>query len=450
MFDNLSARFKAVAERVRGKGRLTDENITSAVRDVRRALVEADVALPVVKDFIGRIRKRTIGSEITRSLTPGQVFIRILHDELAETLGHTEADGESINLQRPPPVVILMAGLQGAGKTTTAAKLALYLERRHSRKVMLASLDTRRPAAILQLERLAEQAGAMFFPTDPADAPVVIAERAVSAARRGSCNVLILDTAGRTRLDQDLLDELGQIHEKITPTETLFVVDSMAGQDAVNVAAAFAGALPLTGVSLTKADGDARGGAALSVRIVTGKPIRFIGTGEGIEGLEAFHPDRMASRILGMGDVLTLVEEVQHRVDEEKARNLVKKVGKGKGFDLEDLRDQLSQMASMGGIGGLLDKLPLPGGVNAEKLAEQVDSRAIARQIAIINSMTPGERRFPKSIKGSRKRRIALGSGQAIQDVNRLLKQHVQMQKMMGKLGKGGNMKRMLRGLSGH
>ncbi len=449
MFDNLSSRLKTVAERVRGKGRLTEDNITDAVRDVRRALVEADVALPVVKDFIARVRKRAIGSEISRSLTPGQVFIKILHDELAATLGHAEADGDSINLRHQPPIVILLAGLQGVGKTTTAAKLALYLGQRQSKKVMLASLDTRRPAAILQLERLAEQIGATFCPSAVTDTPLAIAERAVDTARRGAIDVLILDTAGRTRLDQELLDELGQIHEQISPPETLFVVDSMAGQDAVNVAAAFAAAVPLSGVILTKTDGDARGGAALSVRTVTGKPIRFIGTGEEIEGLEAFHPDRMASRILGMGDVLSLVEEAQHKVDEEKARKLAKKVTKGKGFDLEDLRDQLSQMANMGGIEKMLDKLPLPGGVNADQVAGQVDSRAIGRQIAIINSMTPGERRFPKSIKGSRKRRIALGSGQAIQDVNRLLKQHVQMQKMMGKLGKGGNLQRMMRGLTG-
>ncbi len=449
MFDNLSSRLKTVAERVRGKGRLTDDNITGAVRDVRRALVEADVALPVVKDFIARIRKRAIGSEITRSLTPGQVFIKILHDELAETLGHAGDDGEGINLRHQPPIVILLAGLQGVGKTTTAAKLALYLRQRHARKVMLTSLDTRRPAAILQLERLAEQVGAEFCPSDAADAPLAIAERAVLAARRGSSDVLILDTAGRTRLDQELLDELGQIHGQIAPVETLFVVDSMAGQDAVNVAAAFAAAVPLTGVILTKADGDARGGAALSVRTVTDQPIRFIGTGEDIEGLEAFYPDRMASRILGMGDVLSLVEEVQQNVDQEKAQKLAKKVKKGKGFDLADLRDQLSQMASMGGVESLLEKLPIPGGVDAGKLAGQVDSRAIARQIAIINSMTPEERCFPKAIKGSRKRRIALGSGQAIQDVNRLLKQHVQMQKMMGKLGKGGNLQRMMRGLTG-
>lgn len=449
MFDNLSSRLKSVAERVRGKGRLTDDNVTDAVRDVRRALVEADVALPVVKDFIARVRKRAIGSEIARSLTPGQVFIKILHDELTATLGHADADGDGINLRHQPPVVILLAGLQGVGKTTTAAKLARHLSERHAKKVMLASLDTRRPAAILQLERLSEQVGAVFFPTDAADTPLAIAERAVVAARREVCDVLILDTAGRTRLDQELLDELGQIHRGMAPAETLFVVDAMAGQDAVNVAAAFSAALPLTGVILTKADGDARGGAALSVRTVTGQPIRFIGTGEEIDGLEAFYPDRMASRILGMGDVLSLVEEVQHKVDHEKAEKLANKVKKGKGFDLEDLRDQLSQMADMGGIESMLEKLPLPGGVDAAKLAEKTDSRAIARQIAIINSMTPDERRFPKSIKSSRKRRIATGSGQAIQDVNRLLKQHVQMQKMMSKLGKGGNLQRMMRGLTG-
>jgi len=449
MFDNLSSRLKTVADKVRGKGRLTDDNITDAVRDVRRALVEADVALPVVKDFIARVRKRAIGSEITRSLKPGQVFIKILHDELAGTLGHAETDGAGLNLRHQPPVVILLAGLQGVGKTTTAAKLALHLEQRHARKVMLASIDTRRPAAILQLQRLAEQAGAAFCPSEASEVPLAIAERAVLAARRGLCDILILDSAGRTRLDQELLDELGQIHDHITPAETLFVVDSMAGQDAVNVAAAFAAALPLTGVILTKADGDARGGAALSVRTVTGKPIRFLGTGEELEGLEPFRPDRMASRILGMGDVLSLVEEVQHKVDHEKARTLAKKVKKGRGFDLTDLRDQLSQMAGMGGVESLLEKLPIPGGANAGKLAEQIDSQAIARQIAIINSMTPEERRFPKAIKGSRKRRIALGSGQAIQDVNRLLKQHTQMQKMMSKLGKGGNLKRMMRGLTG-
>ncbi len=449
MFDNLSSRLKTVADKVRGKGRLTEDNITEAVRDVRRALVEADVALPVVKEFIARVRKRAIGSEVMRSLTPGQVFIKILHAELAATLGQTDADGEGINLRHQPPVVILLAGLQGVGKTTTAAKLALHLQQRHDRKVMLASLDTRRPAAILQLERLAEQVSAVFCPTDETEAPLVIARRAVSTARRSSCDVLILDTAGRTRLDQELLEELTQIHADLSPAETLFVVDSMAGQDAVNVAAAFADAMPLTGVILTKTDGDARGGAALSVRTVTGRPIRFIGTGEEIEGLEAFHADRMASRILGMGDVLSLVEEVQQKVDHKKAQKLAKKITRGKGFDLEDLRDQLGQMADMGGMESILDKLPLPGGINAEKLAGQVDSRSIARQIAIINSMTPAERRFPKSIKGSRKRRIATGCGQAIQDVNRLLKQHLQMQKMMGKLGKGGNMQRMMQGLMG-
>ena len=449
MFENLSGRLKAVSDRVRGKGRLTEDNVSGAVRDVRKALVEADVALPVIKEFIGRVRKRAIGSEITRSLTPGQAFIKILHDELTATLGQTETDGDGINLRHQPPAILLLAGLQGAGKTTTAGKLAAHLQKRQAKKVMLASLDTRRPAAILQLQKLAEQVDAEFFPSSAEDEPLNIAAQAVEAARRNLMDVLILDTAGRTRLDQELLDELGHIHREVMPAETLFVVDSMAGQDAVNVAAAFGEALPLTGVILTKADGDARGGAALSVRTVVGRPIRFIGTGEGMDGLDVFHPDRMASRILGMGDVLSFVEEVQQKVDQEKAQKLAKKVSRGKGFDLTDLRDQLDQIAGMGNIGGLLEKLPIPGGMDADKLADQVDSKAIARQIAIINSMTPAERRFPKTIKGSRKRRIALGSGQTIQDVNRLLKQHVQMQKMMSKFGKGGNMKNMLRGLPG-
>ncbi len=449
MFDTLSARLKNVTDRMRGKGRLTEENVSTAVRDVRRALIEADVALPVIKDFVGRVRQRAIGSEVARSLTPGQVFIKILQDELAATLGDGAADGTGIDLRHQPPVIVLLAGLQGAGKTTTAAKLALHLQQRHAKKVMLASLDTRRPAAILQLERLAEQVGAACFPTDASEAPLTIARQAVAEARRRVQDVLILDTAGRTRLDRELLDELSAVHAEVKPVETLFVVDSMAGQDAVNVAAAFAEALPLTGVILTKVDGDARGGAALSVRSVTGRPIRFIGTGEETGGLEPFHPDRMASRILGMGDVLSLVEEVQQKTDKDKAEKLATKVRKGKGFDLEDLRDQLGQMAGMGGIESMLEKLPLAGKIPADKLAEQVNSRAITRQIALIDSMTPDERRFPKAINGSRKRRIATGAGQAVQDVNRLLKQHGQMQKMMRKLGKGGNMRRLMRGLTG-
>ena len=445
MFDNLSSRLKAVTEQVRGKGRLTDANIDDAVRDVRRALIEADVALPVVKDFIDKVRERAVGAEISRSLSPGQAFIKILHDQLASTLGSGAGD---LDLRHQRPVVLLLAGLQGAGKTTTAAKLALHLKTLHRQKVSLASLDTRRPAAILQLQRLAEQADVGFVDTQP-DTPVVsIAENAVDVARRSQVDVLILDSAGRTRLDEELLDELRVLHARVEPHETLFVVDSMAGQDAVNVAAAFAEALPLTGVVLTKTDGDARGGAALSVKTVTGKPIKFLGTGEDLAGLEVFHPDRMASRILGMGDVLSLVEEVEQKVDREKAERLARKVKKGSGFDLDDLRDQLDQMQNMGGMDSLLEKLPLPGGMKPGQLAEKVDPRAIGRQVAIINSMTPQERRFPKTLNGSRKRRIAAGSGQAVQDVNRLLKQHLQMQKMMKRLSKGG-MKRMMRGMPG-
>jgi len=445
MFDNLSSRLKSVAERVRGKGRLTDDNIGEAVRDVRRALIEADVALPVVKDFIDKVRERAVGAEVTRSLSPGQAFIKVLHDELTATLGSGAGD---LDLRQQPPVILLLAGLQGAGKTTTAAKLALHLRTRHDRKVALASLDTHRPAAILQLQRLAEQAEADFIPTATEASVLTIAENAVGEARRKQADVLILDSAGRTRLDEELLDELRVLHDNITPHETLFVVDSMAGQDAVNVAAAFGAAMPLTGIILTKADGDARGGAALSVKSVTGRPIRFLGTGEDLGGLEVFHADRMASRILGMGDVLSLVEEVEQKVDREKAERLAKKVKKGSSFDLNDLREQLGQMLNLGSMESLLEKLPLPGGMKPGQIAEQVDPRAIGRQIAIINSMTTQERRFPKTINGSRKQRIASGSGLTVQDVNRLLKQHVQMQKMMKRLSKG-KMKHMMRGIPG-
>jgi signal recognition particle subunit SRP54 len=445
VFDNLSSRLQAVVKRVRGTGRLTDENIGDAVRDVRRALIEADVALPVVRDFVEKVRARAVGTDVSLSLGPGQVFVKILHEELSATLGEGST---ALDLRHQPPVIILLAGLQGAGKTTTAAKLAVHLQGSDNRKVLLASLDTRRPAAILQLEQLAKKADAGFVSTDPESSVVSIAQNAVAEARGRQADVLILDTAGRTRLDEELLDELRDLHAKVGPHETLFVVDSMAGQDAVNVAAAFGEALPLTGVILTKADGDARGGAALSVKAVTGKPIKFLGVGEDISGLEVFHPDRMASRILGMGDVMTLIEEIEQKSDHKKAEKLAQKVKKGRGFDLTDLRDQLEQMANMGGMENLLEKLPLPGNVNPGKLAEQIDSRAISRQVAIINSMTLKERKFPKVINGSRKRRIAVGSGQAVQDVNRLLKQHTQMQKMMKRFSKGG-MKRMMKGIPG-
>jgi signal recognition particle subunit SRP54 len=445
MFDNLGERLKTVAERVRGRGRLTEDNIAEAVRDVRRALLEADVALPVVRDFVARVQARAVGSELARSLSPGQSFVKILHAELATTLG---GETSGFELRHQPPVIVLLAGLQGAGKTTTAGKLARYLSARDASRVMLASLDTRRPAAMLQLEQLAGRVGAEYVAASPDEQPLDIANRAVAEARRRQAAVLILDTAGRTRLDGELLEELKALHKAVKPQETLFVVDSMAGQDAVNVAAAFGETLPLTGIILTKADGDARGGAALSVKTVTGQPILFLGTGEALDGLEIFHPERMASRILGMGDVLSLVEEVQQKVDQEQAAKLARKLRKGKGFDLEDLRDQLQQMLGMGGLESLLDKMPLPGGLKAKQVADQVDERAIRRQIAVINSMTPKERRFPKGINGSRKRRIAAGAGLAVPEVNRVLKQHAQMQKMMKRFSKGG-LKRALRGMPG-
>jgi signal recognition particle subunit SRP54 len=445
MFNGLSARLRDVSAKVRGKGRLTDDNIKDAVRDVRMALLEADVALPVVKGFVARVRERAVGAEVTRSLDPGQVFIKILDQELTRALG---VDSAELDLRRQPPAVILLAGLQGAGKTTTAAKLALWLKRKNGKRPMLVSLDTRRPAAMLQLQQLAERVDVPFMPFADGDQPLDIARRAVAEARKNLSDVLILDTAGRTRLENELLDELQSLHQEFDPAETLFVVDSMAGQDAVNAAKAFGDALQLTGVVLTKTDGDARGGAALSVKTVTGKPIKFIGTGEDIEGLELFHPDRMARRILGMGDVLSLVEEVEQKVDREQAERLAGKLRKGQGFDLADMREQLRQMMNMGDMQGLLEKLPLPGGVNPEALAKGIDTKMLKRQVALIDSMTPGERRFPKTINGSRKKRIARGAGMQIQDVNRLIKQHTQMQKTMKKMGKGG-LQKLMRGMGG-
>jgi signal recognition particle subunit SRP54 len=445
MFQNLSERLRGVLDQVRGRGRLTDDNIAEAVRDVRRALLEADVALPVVRDFVERVRGRAVGTEVQRSLTPGQVFIKILHDELTATLG---VEVVELNLRQQPPAIVLLAGLQGAGKTTTAAKLALHVKDRLGKRVALVSTDTQRPAAILQLERLAASVGVDFVSADAREAPVAIAIRAVQTARRDQIEVLIVDTAGRSRLDDALLAEARALHAAIDPVETLFVVDSMAGQDAVNAARAFGGSLPLTGVILTKADGDARGGATLSVRTVTGAPIKFIGVGEAVAELEPFHPDRMASRILGMGDVLSLVEEVTRKADHESAARLAQKVSAGEEFDLNDLRTQLKQITSMGGVAGLLEKMPLPGGLSAEKLAGQMDPRLLRRQIGIIDSMTPRERRRPGLVDGSRRRRIAAGAGLPVQEVNRLLKQHAQMQKMMKKMGKGG-LRRLLRGLPG-
>jgi len=445
MFNNLSERLRGVLDQVRGRGRLTEENIQDAVRDVRRALIEADVALPVVKDFVDAVRQRAVGADVLRSLTPGQAFIKIIHEQLAATLGDGVAE---LDLRHQPPAVILLAGLQGAGKTTTAAKLALYIRDRLGKRTGLASTDTHRPAAILQLERLASSINIPFAKSDVALGAVGIATSALAEARRGQWEVLIVDTAGRSRLDVDLLDELRVMRDVVAPIETLFVVDSMAGQDAVNAARAFADALPLTGVILTKADGDARGGAALSVKAVTGRPIKFLGTGEAVGELEPFYPERMASRILGMGDVLGLVEEVQRKADQETAARLAEKVASGKQFDMNDLRAQLEQISGLGGMETLLEKLPLPPGMSAGKLAGQIDGRMLRRQIAIIDSMTARERRRPAILDGSRRRRIASGAGQPVQEVNRLLKQHAQMQKMMKKFGQGG-LKRLMRGIPG-
>ena len=445
MFENLTGRLSDAAKQLSGKGRLTEANIKDTLRQVRLALLEADVALPVVKTFIDRVKERALGEEVGKSLTPGQQFVKIIHAELVRILGAAAAP---LELRAQPPVVILLAGLQGAGKTTTAAKLARRLIERDKKKVMLVSVDVHRPAAILQLQTLAGEVGALHCASTADEKPTSIVARSLDEARRSHADVLVVDTAGRLHIDSDMMDEVQSVHAAAAPHETLFVVDSMAGQDAVNSARAFNERLPLTGVILTKADGDAKGGVALSVREITGKPIRFIGVGEKTEALEAFHPDRMASRILGMGDVLSLVEEIEHKVSKDKTEKLARKLKKGRGFDLSDLRDQLEQMMNMGGIASMLEKLPLPGNVNPAALQDQASEIKIRRQIALINSMTRDERRFPKTINGSRKKRIAAGAGQQIQDVNRLLKQHLQMEKMMKKMSKGG-MKKLMRGMGG-
>jgi signal recognition particle subunit SRP54 len=442
MFDNLSDRLSQTARNLTGKGRLSESNVKDTLRQVRLALLEADVALPVVKSFIEKIQQRAIGEEVGKSLTPGQALIKIIHSELVSLLG---SETIPLNLRAQPPVVIFLAGLQGAGKTTTAAKLARRLIEKDKKRVMLVSVDVHRPAAILQLERLASEVGAAYCPSDAAEKPEAIARRAVEESRRRHIDVLIVDTAGRMHVDVEMMDEVVRVHGVAAPHETFFVIDSMAGQDAVNSARAFDEKLPLTGVILTKADGDAKGGVALSVTEVTGKPIRFMGIGEKTDALELFHPDRMASRILGMGDVLSLVEEIESKVNRDSADKLAKKLKKGRGFDLADLRDQFEQMLNMGGIGAMLEKLPL-GHINPAALKNTANEQVLRRQVAIINSMTRGERRFPRTINGSRKRRIAKGSGQQIQDVNRLLKQHLQMEKMMKKMSKGG-MKKMMRSL---
>ncbi len=443
MFEALTSRLSRTLDTLRGRGRITEENVAAALREVRVALLEADVALPVVKGFIEAVKTRALGAEVAQSLTPGQAFIGILHRELVALMG---GGGPGFQLRAQPPVVVLLAGLQGAGKTTTSAKLARWLIQAQKKRVALVSTDVRRPAAMLQLERLAQQVEAHYLPADPAAPPAAIARAALEEARRGVFDVLIVDTAGRLHVDEALMEEVREIDRAVQPAERLFVVDAMAGQDAVNAARAFGQALDLTGVVLTKADGDARGGAALSVRQITGKPIVFVGVGEKTDALAPFDPERMASRILGMGDVVSLVEQVQRQVDRESAERLARKVVKGKGFHLGDLKSQLEQVQKMGGLASLMDKLPTAAQKGAVS-PEQAD-RDVRRQIAIINSMTPRERLHPAVIDGSRRRRIARGAGVQVQDVNRLMKQFQQMQRMMKQM-RGGRLRQMLGALQG-
>jgi len=444
MFESLSDRLSHSLRTVSGKARLNEENIQDTMREVRMALLEADVAMPVVKDFVDAVKARALGEDVMQSLSPGQAFLKIVQSELEATMGSAN---EGLNLATTPPAVIMMAGLQGAGKTTTVAKLARLLKERDKKKVTVVSADVYRPAAIRQLEVLAEEVGVDFFPSDIGQKPVEIVQAALAHARIKFSDVLIVDTAGRLAVDADMMAEIGELHAAVKPVETLFVVDAMTGQDAATTAKAFGEALPLTGVILTKVDADTRGGAALSVRSITGKPIKFLGVGEKTTALDPFHPDRLASRILGMGDVLSLIEEVESKVDKKKADKLARKIKKGKKFDLEDFREQLQQMNNMGGITGMLDKLPGMGKM-AQVAQQNVDTKMFTRMEVMIDSMTPKERRNPELIQGSRKRRITQGSGTQVQDLNRLLKQHKQMQKMMKKL-KGGGMEKMMRGLGG-
>jgi len=443
MFEGLSDRLSSSLKAMAGKSRLTEDNIKDTLREVRMALLEADVALSVVKDFTDAVKQRAVGAEVAQSLTPGQEFLKIVQSELTATMG---SGNETLNFNTQPPAVVMVAGLQGAGKTTSVAKLARYLIEREKKKVTVVSADVYRPAAIKQLETLASEVGAHFEPSTGDERPVDIVQRAVNAAKINVSDVLLVDTAGRLAIDEPMMDEIRALHAAINPVETLFVVDAMTGQDAANTAKAFGDALPLTGVILTKVDADTRGGAALSVRAITGKPIKFLGVGEKTDALDPFHPDRLASRILGMGDVLSLIEEAERTVDKKKAQKLAKKVQKGGRFDLEDFRDQLQQMTNMGGIGAMLDKLPGMG--NMAQAAQNVDTKQFVRMEAMINSMTPEERRKPDLISGSRKRRITAGSGTQVQDLNRLLKQHKQMQKMMKKM-KGGGLQKMMRGMGG-
>ncbi len=445
MFDQLSEKLRVTVKSLGGQARLTEKNIADSMREVRVALLEADVSLEVTRKFIEDVKARALGAGVTASLQPGQVFVGIVRDELVRLMGHAN---DRINLSARPPAVIFIAGLQGAGKTTTAGKLGRFIQSSEKKSVMLVSADVYRPAAIDQLRTLANDLDLDFHDCEPGQQPLHIVNAALERAARQAIDVVIVDTAGRLHIDHDMMSELQHLHKAAQPVETLFVADSMTGQDAVNSAKAFDQALPLTGVVLTKTDGDARGGAALSIRHVTGKPIKFLGAGEGMDALEPFHPDRIASRILGMGDVLSLIEEVEQKVDRDKADKLARKIRAGKRFDLEDFREQMMQLQNMGGIMGMMDKLPgmdrLP-----QKALNQMDDRKTARLIAIVNSMTPHERKFPAVIRGARKKRIAAGSGARIQDVNQLLKQFGQMQKMMGRMNKKGGMKGMMEQIRG-
>ena len=445
MFDSLSDRLTQTLRGISGKARLTEENVADALRDVRMALLEADVALPVVREFIEKVKTAALGTVVGTQLNPGEAFVKIVHAQLVAVMGEAN---DGLNLATTPPAVVLMAGLQGAGKTTTVAKLARYLQERDKKKVAVVSADVYRPAAIDQLETLAGEVGASFIASSQDEAPLAIAERAIEEAKKQFADVLIIDTAGRLAIDEGMMNEIRTLQAGVRPIETLFVVDAMTGQDAANTARAFNDVLELTGVVLAKADGDARGGAALSVRHITGKPVKFLGMGEKSDALEPFHPDRLASRILGMGDVLSLIEEAERKVDKKKAQKLARKLSRGRKFDLEDFRDQLQQMASMGGVANMLEKMPgmnqLPQGAQA-----QLDDSRFKQMSVIIDSMTPHERRFPGVITGSRKQRIARGSGMAVPDVNRLLKQHKQVQKMMKKVTRKGGMQKMMRGMQG-
>ena len=446
MLNTLTSRLSGVVKTLRGHARLTEANIADALREVRMALLEADVALPVVKAFVADIKERAMGQDVIGSLTPGQAVVGVVNDALVKLMGE---HNDALNLAAVPPAVVLMAGLQGAGKTTTSGKLAKLLKESKKKKVLLVSADVYRPAAIEQLRLLAQQLDIECFPSDAAQQPVDIAHAALDYAKRHFFDVLIVDTAGRLAIDDRMMEEIKALHAALNPIETLFVVDAMQGQDAVNTAQAFSIALPLTGIILTKLDGDSRGGAALSVRHVTGKPIKFVGVSEKLTGLEPFHPERMASRILGMGDVLSLIEEVQKGIDQDEAQQMMKKMKAGKGFDLEDFKTQIQQMRKMGGMASLMEKMP----GNMAQMAQGMDSaqadKSVLRQEAIINSMTRAERAKPGLIKASRKRRIATGSGASVQEVNRLLKQFEQMQKMMKQFSKGGGMAKLMRGMKG-